>query len=176
MGWFRWMAVVLAMSASGRVGAEVTAAAASGFVSEHEVVMADSPARVFEALTDRIADWWDADHSYGGDAQAFYLEARALGCFCERLPEGGSVAHMQVSQALPGKRLVLLGGLGPLQQMGVVGAMTFELSEHAEGTLLSYRYVVSGYAPGGLAAISEPVDRVQLGQLKRLQAFVASRR
>ena len=43
---------------------------------------------------------------------------------------------------------------------------------HPEGTLLNYRYAVGGYVPGGLEPLAEPVDRVQLGQLMRLQQFV----
>jgi hypothetical protein len=39
-------------------------------------------------------------------------------------------------------------------------------------TRLDYRYVVSGFAPGGLVGLAEPVDQVQLGQLERLAAYL----
>jgi len=87
-------------------------------------------------------------------------------------PSGGSVRHMQVVFADPGKQLRLSGGLGPLQAMGVAGSMSFVLIAQGEGTRLMYRYEVGGYTAGGLAALAGPVDQVQLGQLNRLKAYV----
>ncbi len=145
-----------------------------GFISEHKVVLAASPANAYEALTKSVHRWWDAAHSYGKDASTFTLEARAGGCFCEALANGGSVEHMRVVRAIPGSILVMQGALGPLQNVGVTGSMSFTLRPHADGTELIYRYVVGGYSPGGLKEISTPVDRVQLGQLRRLQRFIAT--
>jgi len=151
--------------------AEVKVAGEGGFVSVHRLQIAAEPERVWTALTEEIARWWDAAHSYSGRAGNFYLEAEPLGCFCERLPDG-SVVHMQVVFIDAASRtLRLAGGLGPLQQMGATGAMTFKLSADDAGTVLDYQYVVQGFAPGGMAALSEPVDRVQLGQLERLKAY-----
>ena len=65
------------------------------------------------------------------------------------------------------------GGLGPLARMGVAGAMSFSLAAHERGTELRYRYEVGGFTVGGLEAIAPAVDAVQLGQLKRLQAYLA---
>jgi len=76
--------------------AEVTAVSEHGFVSEHELDIAADPERVYQALTGGIHLWWDAAHSYSGKAENFYPEARAQGCFCEKLSSGGSVRHMQV--------------------------------------------------------------------------------
>ena len=169
----RWLAV-LALIQSVAVEAEVVAADARGFVSEHVLVLQADPASAYSALTAEIASWWDPAHSYSGVGANFSLDARAGGCFCEALPDGGSVMHMQVVYAAPGELLRLEGGLGPLQGMGVSGAMTFGLEAMADGrTRLTYRYVVSGYAPDGLAALAEPVDQVQLGQLQRLAAYLA---
>ena len=81
---------------------------------------------------------------------------------------------MRVVNAQPGKSLTLQGGLGPLQYMGVAGSMLFAMQAAEGGTQLTYRYIVGGFQPGGLAAMAEPVDRVQLGQLKRLQQYLAS--
>ena len=165
--------VWLAMLAAPQVEAEVIAAAEHGFISAHEVVLPANPIRSWQALTAEIASWWDPAHSHSGDASSFSLQPEAGGCFCEALPDGGSVMHMQVVYAAPGQLLRLTGGLGPLQEMGVTGAMTFSLQTTTEGsTLLRYRYVVSGYAPEGLAGLAEPVDAVQLGQLQRLVAYL----
>ncbi len=152
--------------------AEVTAVSEQGFVSEHQIDIKADPERIYRALTAEVHLWWDATHSFSGKAENFYMEARAQGCFCEKLPNGGSVRHMQVVFADPGKRLRLSGGLGPLQSMGVAGSMSFTLVAQAAGTMLEYRYEVGGYTTGGLAELAIPVDRVQLGQLNRLKAFV----
>ncbi|MDH3640958.1 MAG: SRPBCC domain-containing protein [Gammaproteobacteria bacterium] len=172
----RWLfATVLFVGWIGSAAAEVVASGEDGFVSEHELLLGAPPERVYEALTAEVHRWWDPAHSYSGDAANLYLEARALGCFCEKLPaSGGSVAHMQVAFADPGKTLRLLGGLGPLQGMGASGAMQFSLQPIEGGTLLKYRYTVSGFSPEGMGELAEPVDRVQLGQLRRLQSYLGS--
>jgi len=151
--------------------ADVKFAGEGGFVSVHRLRIAAEPERVWTALTEEIAGWWDPAHSYSGKAENFYLEAEPLGCFCERLPRG-NVVHMQVV-FIDGASFILrlTGGLGPLQQMGATGTMTFELSADDGATVLDYQYVVQGFAPGGMAALSEAVDRVQLGQLERLKAY-----
>ncbi len=168
-----WVAPMLLMVAP--VAAEVTAAAENGFISSHELTLEAEPLVAWQALTAQVAYWWNPAHSHSGDAANFALDATAGGCFCEALPDGGSVMHMQVVYAAPGKLLRLSGGLGPLQGMGVAGAMTFSLEPTEDGrTLLRYRYVVSGYVPGGLASLAEPVDSVQGGQLERLAEFLAA--
>jgi len=155
--------------------AELLAAGPNGFVSEHVLVLPATPDRTWTALTDEIALWWDAEHSYGGKADGFSLEAVAGGCFCEHLADGASVQHMQVVQALPGRRLLMHGGLGPLAQMGVAGAMSFAFVPHQNGTELRYRYEVGGFTTGGLEALAPAVDAVQLGQLQRLKNYLTIR-
>jgi uncharacterized protein YndB with AHSA1/START domain len=152
--------------------AAVTASGPSGFVSEHELTIAAPRQRVFHALTAEVQRWWDAAHSYSGDAASFALDATAGGCFCERW-NGGSVVHMTVVFVEPDRQLRMLGGLGPLQAMAVSGSMTFTLDDDGGGgTRLHYRYAVGGWAPAGLQALAGPVDQVQLGQLLRLQRYV----
>ncbi len=168
------MLILLLIPAS--LQAEVIAAADGGFISRHELVLEATPADTWTALTGEVARWWDPAHSYSGLAANFSLDARAGGCFCEALPDGGSVMHLQVVFAAPGRLLRLSGGLGPLQGMGVSGAMTFALEALGDRrTTLSYEYVVSGYAPDGLAGLAGPVDAVQLGQLERLAAYLRNR-
>lgn len=156
------------------IRAEVTDVSASGFTSEHVLVLDAPPAEAFAALTADVAAWWDATHSYGLDPAAFSFELRPGGCFCEALPNGGFVEHMRVVNVMTDSRLVLQGALGPLQTMGVTGHMIFEFRPHDDGSELHYRYVVGGYVGGGLEAMAGPVDQVQLGQLLRLQKFVAT--
>ena len=165
--------LAFAATAQAPARAELLAVAPHGFVSQHVLMLAAPPERAWTALTADIAQWWDATHSFGGEASGFSLAAEAGGCFCESLQDGGVVRHMVVVHARPGKRLVMHGGLGPLQGMGVAGSMTFELSPRAGGSELRYRYEVGGFTAGGLEGIAPAVDAVQLGQLQRLQAYVA---
>jgi len=166
---------VLAVVLEGETAlAEVTAVGETGFVSEHTIMLPAAPEVAYQALTGGISAWWDASHSYSGVAANFVLDGRAGGCFCESLPDGGSVEHMRVVFAAPGHLLRLQGGLGPLQAMAVHGSMEFLLEGEENGTTrLEYRYSVSGFVPGGLEEMADPVDRVQLGQLERLAAYLA---
>jgi uncharacterized protein YndB with AHSA1/START domain len=168
------MAVALLGASISGAEAEVTSRSAEGFVSVHRMEIPAVPERVYRALTDEVARWWDAEHSWSGQASNFSLAPEAGGCFCERLADGGSVEHMRVVFAQPGRRLVLKGGLGPLQDMSVTGTMVYDLRPGTEGgTRLDYRYTVGGYTPDGLEALADAVDQVQLGQLRRLAAYLS---
>lgn len=169
------LVLVLALGAfsAGAVHGEVTSRSAAGFVVVHLLELPVSPQRAYRALTSEISDWWDAEHSYSGEANGFSLDARAGGCFCEALPDGGSVEHMRVVFAAPGRLLRLSGGLGPLQGLGAGGVMDFALEADAEaGTLLRFRYTVGGYVPGGLEGMADAVDAVLAGQLARFAAHL----
>lgn len=168
-----FLALMLSVFPSCFAVAEVTSSDKNGFVSEHSLVLQAGPARVYRALTAEVAQWWNAEHSFGGQASAFSIDTSAGGCFCETLENGGVVEHMRVVHANPGKLLVLDGGLGPLRMLAVSGSMIFALEAEGEGTRLNYRYLVGGYAPEGLKSMAAPVDAVQLGQLKRLQTYLS---
>ena len=170
----RWIPALVLLTGMGFTDAraEVIAQAPEGFVVSHELVVEAPPLLTYRALTRKVAAWWDANHSYSGKAENFSLDARAGGCFCERLRGGGSVEHMRVVFASPGKRLRMVGGLGPLQGMGASGVMDFELNpEGGDRTRLTFRYTVNGFVPDGLGALAEPVDGVLGGQLARLAAY-----
>ena len=154
--------------------AEVVDAAESGFTVRTQLEVAAPPAQVYTALTDEIARWWHPDHTYSGDSANLYLEARAGGIFGERLPDGGTVKHLEVLYADPGRLLRLGGGLGPLQAVAVTGALTVQLEATTGGTRLTMTYAVGGYAPQGLQNIAGPVDGVLVQQMARLKAHVES--
>ena len=113
--------------------------------------------------------WWSPDHSFSHNAANFVLDARAGGCWCENLPDGGSAEFMRVVYAAPGKTLRLRGALGPLQGMGVEGAMTWSLKSGGSGTDVSVSYAVGGFAKDGLDGLSKVVDRVLGEQIERLR-------
>ena len=168
-----FLLVISTLLSAGTARAELLAVDKRGFLSEHVIEMPASSTRVWEALTAEIDRWWDATHSCGGKASAFSLDAKAGGCFCEMLDDGGSIEHMRVVQARPGVSLVMQGGLGPLQFMGVAGSMSFTLSGEGETTELRYRYEVGGFSVQGLDVIAPAIDTVQLGQLRGLQVYLA---
>jgi uncharacterized protein YndB with AHSA1/START domain len=168
------MLVLLIALAMSPAPTEVVDASASGFTSRNTVHVSAAPDAVYEALVNEIHEWWDAAHTYTADSTNMSLDAEAGGCLCESLPSGGSVQHMEVVYADPGKTLRLRGGLGPLQGMGVTGAMTFELQASDDGTQITLSYAVGGYTPGegGLAGLAGPVDGVVGGQLAHLAQYV----
>jgi uncharacterized protein YndB with AHSA1/START domain len=141
--------------------AEVTGDA-KGFVVKHEVVVPLAPAAAYaQAL--RVPEWWDPEHTYSGKAENLSLRAEPGGCWCESLEGGGFVEHMRVVLAWPGRTLRLQGALGPLQEMGIAGSLTFAFKQEGEGTRVTMTYVVGGHAARGLEGIQKPVDMV-LGQ------------
>ncbi len=143
-------------------GAAVTDSTASGFeVSQTYTV--NAPADTVYDVLIHPADWWSSDHTFSGDAANLTLDPKAGGCWCERLPDGGSVDHMTVDYAQPDSVLRMEGGLGPLQETGASGHMTVQLAESNGVTTVSVVYDVGGYAKGGLDQLATPVDAV-LGQ------------
>ncbi len=151
--------------------AEVIKSSEQGFLARNRVTIAAPPAKVWAALIEP-ARWWNQEHSWSGKAANFSLDARAGGCFCERLADGGSVEHQHVVMVSPNHLLRLTGGLGPLQAEAVNAVLSWELKADGERTILSQTYVVSGQAAGGLAGWATPVDGVIREQLERLQNLI----
>lgn len=163
------MAAGLALLAVGAARAEVVDAQANGFEVRREVVVNAPAAMVWETLV-RPAKWWTSAHTWSGSAANLSLGAASGGCFCERLPNGGSVLHMTTVNAAPGTRLVLSGALGPLQSSGATGALTFTLAEANGKTTVTVTYDVGGYFKGGLDKLAAPVDAVIGQQVAGLKA------
>jgi uncharacterized protein YndB with AHSA1/START domain len=150
--------------------AAVTDSAANGFSVVEKVHIAAPPDKVYDQLVLPV-HWWSSTHTFSHSAANLTLDPKAGGCWCETLPNGGSVLHMIVVFAAPGKALVMRGALGPLQGLGVDGAMTISLKPAADGTDLSLTYDVGGYLKDGLQSWAVPVDGVlgeQMGRLKLL--------
>lgn len=153
--------------------AEVASSEHNGFSITHQVEFPAPPKVVYQAMIGKVAQWWLSDHTWSGDHVNLYVEPRAGGCFCERLPEGGSALHMLITYVQPGREIRMVGGLGPLQMMGLHGGMKFYFTELPEGrTRLDFQYNVSGFAPDGLQGLATIVDGVWEAQLGSLQKFV----
>jgi uncharacterized protein YndB with AHSA1/START domain len=151
--------------------AEVVDAQPNGFEVRQVVQIAAPPAQVYEALT-QPGRWWSSAHTFSGDAAHLSLEPRAGGCFCEALPNGGFAAHLRVIMVKPGQAIRLEGALGPLQDTGATGHLTWTLTAKDGGTELTQTYDVGGYAKGGFGGWAPPVDRVLGEQITRLKAWV----
>ena len=149
---------------------------AAGFLVRNTAAINAPPAKVYAALTDGVARWWDPVHTFSHDARNLTLDAKPGGCFCERLPDGGGVEHMRVVYASPGTLLRLSGAIGPLQEAALVGTMTWNLSQAAGGTTVELIYAAGGFRAGGFRDIPTVVDGVLRGQLARLKALVETGR
>ena len=164
-------AITLVMFASASAHAAVVDVADGGFTVRHTIEVRGQAVPAYRTVVDRVSAWWQADHTFSGNAANLSIDARPGGCFCESLPGAGGVRHLTVVYADPGKLLRLTGGLGPLQDLAVDGAMTWKFTESGTTTMIEITYTVGGYAPGGLAALAPIVDMVlgtQVARLKRL--------
>ncbi|MGO9931770.1 MAG: SRPBCC family protein [Steroidobacteraceae bacterium] len=154
-----------------RAAAEVISVASNGFEVRETVHVAAAADKAYAALL-QPARWWSSDHTFSRSAANLVLDARAGGCWCESLPDNGSAEHLRVVYAAPGKTLRLRGALGPLQGMGVDGAMTWSLKSNANGTDISATYAAGGYSKDGFDELSKAVDRVLGEQIERLKKFI----
>jgi len=164
------LAAVFCMAAS-IMTAEVVDSASNGFTVKTTVNIKASPDAVYRQII-HVGDWWDPVHTFSGDAHNLSIEEKPMGCWCEKLPNQGGVRHMEVVFLSPGKRLVMIGGLGPLQAMATAGAMTLQLSPADGGTRLEVTYTVAGYSSSGLNTLAAPVDSVLGQQFGRLKNFI----
>lgn len=150
--------------------AQVVESSANGFLiqTSHELEL--NAERAYSAFVDGFSDWYDASHSYSGKAENLSLDLEKH-CMLERLSDGGFVRHMEIVFHQPGKLLRMTGGLGPLQGMGVSGAMTFTFSESAGKSKIEMAYSVSGADHLKLDKIAAPVNQVLNIQLGRFQKY-----
>jgi hypothetical protein len=168
------VALVLALFATSAVRAEIVSAGPGGFNLRHvaDIPNMGQPA-VWAALSD-VAKWWDPEHTYSGDARNLSLEPVVRGCFCERLSLYSGVEHATVVYAQPTKLLRMNGAIGPLQEFGVTGSLTWQIEAAGGGTRITMTYNVGGFADRPLSDWATIVDEVLGAQVKRLARFVSS--
>ena len=154
------------------VRAAVADSAANGFTVKLELNIQAPPQEVYRRVVHDAGDWWNSMHTFSGDAHNLSIDDKAMGCFCEKLPSGGSVRHMEVVYADPGKKLVFSGALGALQSIAATGSMTIQLAAAGEGTKLAVVYTVTGYVPAGMNTWAAPVDSVLTEQFTRLKSLI----
>lgn len=155
----------------GSAAAEVQSAGAGGFEVRQTVHVAATADKAFAALL-QPARWWSSEHTFSGNAANLTLDARAGGCWCESLPQGGSVEHLHVIYVAPGKVLRLRGALGPFQGLAVDGVMTWSVKPGASGTDISLSYAIGGYAKDGFENLAKGADHVLGEQIERLRKLI----
>jgi len=171
--WFR-LCVCVALLITGlppAAGAEVVDSSPAGFTSKNVVEIA-VPADIVYATLLKVETWWDPAHTYSGDAKNLTIDARPGGCFCETWSKGSRIRHLEVIYVDPGRTIRMTGGLGPLQELAVVGTLTWTLTESGGRTRLEQTYAVGGYRPGGLQELAPIVDGVLKTQVERLKRIV----
>ena len=162
------IALMLASMQVAPAAAEVLSVSGNGFEIRETAHTAGSPEKAYAALL-LPARWWSSDHTFSGSAANLALDARVGGCWCETLPNGGSVEHLRVIYVSPGKLLRLRGALGPFQGLPVDGVMTWTIKGAGDGTEISLTYAVGGYVKDGFDELSKAADHVLAEQLDRLK-------
>lgn len=154
-------------------------------IAQAEVIVADknyfdikiitqlksSPKKLTKQLLN-ISQWWQSSHTYSGDSKNLSIDLKSQHCFCEKLADGGFVRHMSVAYFEPEKKLRLVGGLGPLQELPVNGVLEFSMKTLKNNeTELVTSYIVSG-AGMNLKPWAEIVNKVILAQVSALKLQV----
>lgn len=153
---------------------EIVSAAPAGF-SVRQIVEAPgiAPPTVWAALSD-VGKWWDPEHTYSGDARNLSFDPVVRGCFCERLSLYSGIEHAHVVYAQPAKMLRMVGALGPLQEFGVNGTLTWQIEAAGGGSRITVTYNVGGFADRPLADWAPIIDEVVGEQVRRLGRFVVT--
>lgn len=170
----RHIILLAALSAIAAPAAAEVTTSDHGFVVRNNATVTAPPAEVWAALI-QPSRYWNPEHSYSGNGANLTLEPRAGGCFCEALPDGGSVEHLRVTMVQPNRMLRLSGALGPLGTEGLAGGLTWQLEPADGGTRVTQTYVVGGNMRFDRATIAPAVEGALREQLTRLAALFSAR-
>ncbi|WP_246149926.1 SRPBCC domain-containing protein [Arenimonas fontis] len=167
-------ALVLLTGFAAPAAAELKDSSASGFTIENVVEVPVTPAEAWRGLVREVDRWWPRDHTWWGEESTLSIDPVAGGCFCERAG-ARQAEHLRVGFVDPEKTLRLLGGLGPLQGLGLHGVLEFSIAAREEGgSRIVMRYRAGGYATEDLQALAPIVDRVQAQQLRALATHLGA--
>jgi hypothetical protein len=167
----RFLLLIFAISASMSAMAAVADSSSNGFTVKSTLAIEASPAEVYSRLIHNIGDWWNPEHTFSHDSHNLSIEEKPMGCFCEKLANGG-VRHMEVIYFERGRVVRMNGLLGPLQGLGGAGVLTIELSAAGEGTKFEATYSAAGYLPAGMNTWATPVDSMLTEQFTRLKNYI----
>lgn len=155
--------------------AEVIENTPYSFTIENKIEVASSINNSWKHFIQDIDKWWPKDHTWWGEKSRLSLDEFAGGCFCEKAESlGHSAEHMRVSHVEKHRLFRMTGGLGPLQGMGVYGALDFSFEKLDSGkTQITLRYQANGYNPKTYEQLTPIVDKVQAMQLGQLGNYLA---
>ena len=167
----KWLLLATLTVCGWSANAEITDQSTQHFVVAEQFKSNKSLAEVYRQFT-QVSQWWEADHSFLGNADNLFFDFDKQRCFCEKVDGGGFIQHLEVIHVRPQKQVVFNGGLGPLQDQPVIGKMiwTFELVDKA--VLVKVEYRVFGMIIGGMGQWPKAVDFVVTTQVKRLKALL----
>jgi hypothetical protein len=165
------MAAIAALTLAGGAHAEVKQTWEAGFTVENRAIADTTPEQAWIALG-QVGRWWSGDHTYSLNGANMTIEMTPGGCWCEAIP-GGGVEHGRVVLVLPKQKMLRIEtALGPLQQTGVSGALTWQITEADGGVEIVQTYNVGGASPETVA-FAAAVDHVLAGQLEGLRAYLS---
>jgi uncharacterized protein YndB with AHSA1/START domain len=167
------VATVAAVSAFaiGSALADVSDLSPTGFQLKITTRIAAPADKVFATIV-QPAKWWSPSHTYSQSAANLSIDAKAGGCFCEALPDGGSVQHLTVATVMPGKMLRMRGALGPFQGSGIEGSMTWSLESAGNETNLTVTYDLGGHMVGGFGDWPQKANGMVSEQVARLKKYL----
>ena len=168
------IAIASAMSVAFPAQAEVKDSAPNGFTIENSQTVPVDPRTAWNALVNDVGRWWPKDHTWWGDASKLSIQQRVGGCFCE-IDGDRQAWHMTVAFVDPERTMRMTGGLGPLQGMGLDGALEWRFEKVEAGTQITLWYRAGGYTPDDLRKFVPVVDKVQGIQLGGLADYLRSR-
>lgn len=156
---------------SGWALADVTDVSPTGFQVRIKAHIAAPPAKVYATIV-TPSKYWNPVHSYSHNAANLSIDAKAGGCFCEALADGGSVQHLTVATVMPGHLLRMRGALGPFQQSGIEGSMSWEVTAAGQETDLVVTYDLGGHMVAGFGDWPQKADGMVSEQVARLKKFL----
>lgn len=161
------LAALLALTATG-AQAEVVERHADGFTLRMSAPVAAGWAQAFFSVGD-VDHWWNADHTYSGDAANLSLPLQPGACFCEAMPDGSTFEHGRIAAMDQRREIRLEAPLGPLKGLTTRADLVFGWNNTIGGDqVLTLTYVVEGE---GLGAYADPVDQVLTDQFGRWAAW-----
>ena len=153
--------------------AEVLLITETGFITENKIQVTADRETTWKAFV-QVGQWWPADHTWWGDAKGLTIDSFAGGCFCEKNGDK-SAEHMRVTLVDTNTLMRMTGGLGPLQGMGMYGALDWAFETNDQGTQVTMTYKVNGISPEGFAELAPIVDQVQAIQLGGLGTLLQAK-
>lgn len=164
----RFILIAFALTLSAPAAAEIVDVAANGFEIRQQVRINASPEKVWDTLI-VPARWWSSDHSFSGSSANITIDPRVGGCWCEALPNGGGVRHLELTQIAPPKSLVFRGALGPFYNLAADGALSFTLATNGAETDVTVVFRAGGYVKDGFQKWAGAVDGVFAQQIRNLK-------